>query len=137
LIRSTRMDKSIPQRSRPGAVTVAVVLLCISVVAGLIKAFGRAKLDNPFTYVLLAVIVGVQALIIWLIFRGKNWARWVFIVVFALGLLVSPWSIQRLLTHSRLDLVLYCIQLTLQLGAAVALCLGPARQWFGGGAPAA
>jgi hypothetical protein len=130
------MDKSIHQSSRPAGVTVAVVLLFISTAIGLIKAAGRAKWDNPFTYLVLAIIFGTSAFIIWLIFRGKNWARLVLIVVFALSLLALPWSIQRLQTRSTLDVVLYSIQLVLQSAAVVALCLRPAKQWFVGSTPA-
>jgi RsiW-degrading membrane proteinase PrsW (M82 family) len=131
------MDNSTRQSSRPVAVTIAVVLLSVTAATGIIKMAVGAHLDNPLTYVVLAVILGVLSLMIWLIFRGKNWARWVFIVLFALGLVLSPRSIQRLQAHSTFDVVFYCIQMLLQLGAAVALCLRPARQWFGGGTNAA
>jgi hypothetical protein len=131
------MDNPTHQSLRPVTVTIAVVLLSVSAPIGVIKVAVGAHLDNPLTYVVLAVILGVSALMIWLIFRGKNWARWVFIVLFALGLLLLPRSIQRLQTHSNFDVVVYCVQLLLQLVAAVALCLRPARQWFGGGTNAA
>jgi len=104
---------------------------------GVIKMAVGAQLNNPLTYLVIAVILGVSALMIWLIFRGKNWARWVFIFLFALGLLLSPRSIQRLQTQSSFDVLVYCVQLLLQLVAVVALCLRPARQWFRGGTNAA
>jgi hypothetical protein len=127
------MDTPTRQNLRPAAVTVAVVLLSVSAALGIINVAVRTRLANPLNYVGIAVILGISALMIWLIFRGKNWARWVFLVVFALGLLLSPSSIQRLQTHSSVDVVVYCAQLLLQLAAAIALCLRPARLWFGGG----
>jgi hypothetical protein len=130
------MENPTNQSSRPAAVIVAVVMLSLSALIATIKIAVGAHLDKPLTYVVLAVILGIPALMIWLIYRGKNWARWVFIVMFALGLLFLPSSIQTLQTHSSFDLAIYCVQLLLQLVAAVALCLRPARLWFGGGANA-
>src|SRR3954471_7460068 len=98
------------QSSRPPAVTVAVVLLSVSLAIAIIKMAVGARLDNPLTYVLLLIILGVSALMIRFISRGKNWARWVFIVLFALGLSLSPRSIQRLQNHSGFDVVFYCAQ---------------------------
>src|SRR3954465_14045866 len=118
--------------SRPITVTFAVVLLSMSTVLAIIRMAVGAHLDNPLTYAVLGVVLGVSALMIWLIFRGRNWARWVFIILFALGLLLSPRSIQKLQTHSSFDVFFYCVQLLLQLAAAVALCLRPSREWFGG-----
>lgn len=118
--------------SRPLAVTFAVGLLSLSTAIAIIDMAVTAPWNDPLpTCLMFAFIGGVAALFIWFIFQGKNWARWVFLVVFALGLLLSPLSVQRLQGHPAADVVIYWVQLILQLIAATALVLRPARQWFG------
>jgi hypothetical protein len=104
------MDIQTNRASRPSQVTVAITLLTISSVLGSIKMGIGAHLDNPLTYVVLAVVLALMFLLIWLIYRGKNWARWMFMVVFVLGLLVSPRSLQRLIAHSTFGAVFFCFR---------------------------
>src|SRR5512132_2185665 len=76
--RSTRhMNTSAPERSRPITVQIAVAILAVSVGIGMVKLTLGAHLDNPLTYLLLAAVLGVSTTMVWLIFRGRNWARWV------------------------------------------------------------
>ena len=118
------------QSLRPAAVTFAVALLSVSTAIGIVKVAASAHLDNPLTYIVLAGLLAVSALMIWLIFSGKNWGRWTFIVLFGVGLLLSPRSLHRLRSHSNFDVLFYLVQLVLQLAAAIALCLPPVTRWF-------
>ncbi len=132
------MERTLHQNSRPPAVTFAVILLAVSLAIGwaIIVAAG-VNWANPMSYVVLAVMVGVPALLIWFIFQGKNWARWFFLAQLALSLLLSPCCFRRLETYSDLYVISFCLLLVLELAAAVALCLPRTRQWFGGGKNAA
>ncbi len=122
------------QSSRPPAVTFAAILLAVSLAIGFaIVVAAGVNWANPSSYVVLAVMAGVPALLIWLIFRGKNWARWLFLAQFALSLLLSPRCFGRLETYSGLYAISFCLLLVLELTAAVALCLPRTGQWFGGG----
>ncbi len=128
------MKDTVHRSSRPIAVTLAVALLAVSgvsSVAGIVAP--GVNLGNPLSYVVLGIMVGVPTLLIWLIFKGKNWARWVFLVLYAAGLLFSPLSFQRWRAYSHWAATFYCLEMLLLLASAVALCLRPARRWFRGG----
>src|SRR5438128_1817850 len=108
-----RMNSTTHQRSRPVAVIVAVILLAIGMTIRFMHVFGDtdAHVDKLAIYIFLALLVSVPYLVMWFIFRGKNWARLVFFVVFGLALCSIPISIQRLLTQPVLDIAVYCVQL--------------------------
>ncbi len=132
------MEHTLHQRSRPPAVTLAVILLTVSLAIGftIIVAAG-VNWANPSSYVVLGVMIGVPALLIWLIFQGKNWARWFFLAQFALSLLLSPRCFRRFEAYSGLYVISFCLLLVLELAAAIAFCLPRTRRWFAGGTNAA
>ena len=74
------MNATTHRRSRPVAVTVAVILLAVSVTIGFTRVLVGAHVDKPAVYIVLALVVAVPYLIVWFIFCGKNWARWVLIL---------------------------------------------------------
>jgi len=120
----------INQNSRPITVKVAVIFLLVSIGVLFVKIAIGAHWDNPLTYVVVALIASVPLLFVWFIFRGKNWARWIFLILFAIGLLLSLPSIRQ--PHSTLNLAFFWTQSVLQLVAAIALILRPSNEWFRG-----
>jgi len=120
------------QNTRPVTVRVAVISLLTSMAIVIVTLAVRAHWSNPLAYVSFTLIVGVPLLFLWFIYQGKNWARWVFLVVFALGLLSSLASFHLPKTHTTITLVLFCIHSVLQLVAAIALLLRPSNDWFRG-----
>jgi hypothetical protein len=115
-------------------VTFAVALLAVSAesrVAGIVAP--GVNWDDPLSYVVLTIMAGVPALLIGLIFHGRNWARWAFLVLCAVGRLLSPRSCLTFNGYSSGAAAGYCLERSVLLAAAVALCSRPARQWFGGG----
>jgi hypothetical protein len=120
------------QNPRPVTVRVAVIFLLISMAIVIITIAGRTHWSDPRAYVGFMLIVGVPLLFVWLIYQGKNWARWVFLVMFALGLLFSLRSFHLPKAHTTVTLVLFCIHSVLQLVAAIALLLRPSNDWFRG-----
>ena len=126
------MNATTHRRSRPVAVTVAVIVLTVSVTIGFTRVLVGAHVDKPAVYIVLALVVAVPYLIIWFIFCGKNWARWVFLLVFGLAMCALAVSIQPLLTQPPLDIALYCVRVFLCLIAASNLLLRPSVEWFRG-----
>jgi hypothetical protein len=129
------MQHNVHQSSRPPAVTFAVILLGISLAIWLAMVVSAGvNWAHPLSYVLLAVMAGAPALLFWLIFQGKNWARWLFLAQFAVCLLLSPPFFRRLeTTYSNFYVFSFGLLLVLELAAAVAFCLPQTRRWFGRG----
>jgi len=120
------------QGSRPTTVTVAVIILLISIVVGTIAIPFVGHFKNGLSYIFVAVFVSVQLLFVWFISLGKNWARWIFIVSLALGLLMSFWTFRQLQAHSTAYLTFFYTQTVLHSVAAIALLLRPSNDWFRG-----
>jgi len=74
--------------------------------------------------------LGIAGALGWLIFQGKNWARWVFLVLTLYGFLALPNSIERLREHPAFDIYFHCGQMLLQLAASVGLLVKSSNRWF-------
>src|SRR6266699_3429233 len=99
-----------PQRpARPMIVTFAVILLTLGMTIRFIHVFSDAHVVTPVVYLVLALMIGVPYLVIWFIFLGKNWARWVFLVVFGMALCSLSVSVQRLLALPAQEIAVYCL----------------------------
>ncbi|HTJ78840.1 MAG TPA: hypothetical protein VL357_07560 [Rariglobus sp.] len=112
---------------RPRLVTIAVLLMLVSVTAALFK-LGLSVKRPPVIGILIGLSIPVANA--WFIYFGKNWARWVFIILFGGGLLMSPWMIPRSMTSPEFSLTLYWLQAVIQLGAAILLLLPESNTWF-------
>jgi hypothetical protein len=84
-------------------------------------------------YILLLQAIGfaVQVFFIWLIARRrKNWARWVWLILFVIGLPFSLPMLNRLLHGSPIGLILASAQILDQAVALYLVFTGNAREWF-------
>ena len=122
----------IPQNNipRPVQVKIAAILLILCTGFGIIYLASRAHLDKPFTYIVLAVLASIPLLITWQIFVGKNWARWLFLVLVILTLFRIPAIIEQLQAHSSFQNWFYCFQTLMQVVCMVLLYLPPSNEWF-------
>ena len=118
------------QDLRPAQVKVASSLLLLYWAFALINILLRHH--PPTSYVAAAVLTplfGSLLLCIWLISRGINWARLLFLALFVgdcwLALRSLPIS-----PRSAMDAIFPCVQLLLQLLALVLLFLPTANRWF-------
>ncbi|MEO8421043.1 MAG: hypothetical protein ABI457_07610 [Hyphomicrobium sp.] len=85
----------------------------------------------PFFYGVAFITLAVFVLLVWLIARrGKNWARWLFAVLFLVGLLPAYQNFLKLLEAHLLVASLCVVQLVLQLAALYFIFTGDARPWF-------
>jgi hypothetical protein len=81
--------------------------------------------------VTLVIVFGVMLLLIFLIARMRqNWARWVFTILFALGL---PFTLMNIPATISADLAaggLMLVQLVIQVVAVVMIFMPSSRPWF-------
>jgi hypothetical protein len=91
------------------------------------SAIGGAK----FVFFGLIVTFAILVLIIWLIARRRrNWARWVMLVMFILGLPFSVRMLSRMLPAEPLSVALSSVQVLAQAIAFFLIFTGNARDWF-------
>ena len=114
---------------RPSSVKFAVSLLTFSQVLDLALLIYRYQSHGDRThdfYPLVTFTFGAVAVILYWVFRGKNWARWVVLCGIALGILLGP-SMRIGPAHWRTYLFT-CIDIV----AAIALFLPSANEWYKG-----
>ena len=68
--------------------------------------------------------------LIWLIGKRKNWARWIFVIMFVLGVPLSINPLIQSLQYSPFSGVLGLAQIIAQTIAVIFLFKAPAREWF-------
>lgn len=117
--------------SRPTCVTVAVTILSITSVIGITKLIMRGAFAYPQVLSLVIYLWGF--LLAWVIFHGKNWARWVYLVLIAFavgGLIFSPDEIRWRLTRPAAEIVWFCFGSLLSPVAVALLFLPASNEWF-------
>ena len=114
------VDEVLDQSPRPSAVKLAIVLLVIGCATDLVLTTVRYHSTYPHFYFLLAWTFTVEAVLLWFLYLGRNWTRWV--ALFAVVLSVIP-HVQR---HS----VAYFIYLLVDVIALIALFRRSSSQWF-------
>jgi hypothetical protein len=91
------------------------------------NAFGGAG----FVLFVQAFVVVFMVLFIWLVARRhKNWARWLLLVIFILGLPIYVKTLGPMLPFNPVAGILSVLQLLCQLVALVLIFTGNARGWF-------
>jgi hypothetical protein len=77
------------------------------------------------------VVFAVGVLFIWLVARRrKNWARWIWLVVFIISFPFALPELSRLLRSGPVVATLVCVQNFAQIVALYLIFTGNARQWF-------
>lgn len=120
-----------PPTSRPIHVKIAVMLLMTSCAIGIIKLATHGSFNYPQIVSLVTYAWGL--LLAWVIFHGKNWARWLCLVLIAiavLSLVFSPTEIRRLLARPAIEIVWFSFQSLLSPAAVALLFLPPSNEWF-------
>jgi hypothetical protein len=120
--------------ARPFTVVFAVQLLAADMVFGLVQQimvyhryFHRfPNFHYPGYYLPTAGIYGFWALFIYLIYRGKNWARWIASCLIVLGIVATPFAM-----IGRLGWMFYFN--TFLIGVAgIALFQPSSNEWYKG-----
>ena len=125
----TFMNITTHRGARPLAVKIAVGLLAASCGIDLVLKtiwYHSHHSDDSDFYVSLAVVFTILSLLLYFLFRGRNWARWVVLFMFIIGIILS------LVLHVQRHSGLYFIYLLMNTVAIVALFRSPSSQWFRG-----
>lgn len=113
------------------AVTLLYITLGIGVLRSIMEASLHAKLVSPaFVLFVMFVIFGTMWLFIYLIGRGRNWARITFLVLFIIGIPLSVRPLLQTLAASPISGLLGIAQTTIQVVALVFLFQNPSSEWF-------
>lgn len=127
----------------PEAVKKAVFLLYLGLAIGIIgaiwdfpaiKEMASAVEIQPlgtiwFILMFQFIIFSSAALLIWLISKRKNWARWIFVIMTIVGV---PMTIEPILNFSNEPVMsmFNLISTVINLMAVILLFLKPSREWF-------
>jgi len=118
-------DTSLP----PFLVTVAVVLLGFPFAAGIVKWACLSSWSSPIANLLvLAIFILLVGWVLRSIRRGNNPLRWLFVVLFSIGVVEAWWQPQTF-TYTWEPLFFWA-QALIQLPALVILFLPESNRWF-------
>jgi hypothetical protein len=124
------MNNSSTVSLRPVPVKIAAGLLVACTMFAQIFIASRVHFDGPLKYVLMAIMTSIPLLMAWLLYTGRNWARWTFVAVVVWTLFLSPGIVHRQQTHSTFQAAFYCFQTLIQVICAALLCLPSSNRWF-------
>jgi hypothetical protein len=129
--------------NRPASIRTFERLFYLGLATAALNAWTQAANADPLAYrdwsgprailLSLAINTGLNLLVLWLIaYRGSNAARWIFIILVALGGLGIVAQIGHALDYGALSLALTFAQLLLCVVEIVLLFRPDARDWFAG-----
>ena len=132
--RSAVTDTPLPPMERPRVVVIAVALLWTEVALGLLESlldWKHVTAGEAATFVLIVdgVFLVLSVLINLMIWRGRNWARIVALVLTVLGVVGFAPVIGAEFARAPFVTVLGMIELLLD-AVALYLVFVPGRQWF-------
>jgi fatty-acid desaturase len=123
------------QDFRPVQIKFAVIFLAVSAGLQIIHLALPVLHSNSYDALDIVSRASVTAgllLFAWLISKGKNWARWIFLVVLVLGLISLPIGFHRILSLPIFRAAYFWLQTVLQVTTAVLLVVKPSNEWFRG-----
>ena len=127
------MDQN--QSTRPYKVTTAVKLLYITlgigVLRGIMGSSTQAEVTSPaFVMFIAFFVLVVMWLFIFMIGKGRNWARITFLVLFIVGTPFSVLPLMQSLGANPISGLLGIVQTIIQIVALVFLFQKPSSDWF-------
>ena len=121
--------EDVPSARRPAVVNAAATTLLVAFALGLAKLM--LFTPSPWTPGLIIgyfLVGGIAWLHVLAVRSRRNWARWVVICLFALGIAVAPWAFKDL--TSDVDRGVYLVQALLQAITVVLMLLPSAGRWY-------
>jgi hypothetical protein len=130
--RAVPITNAVERRVRPPQVSTVVRLMWGSLLLGLVtSALLRPYLPSGSRALFIQVFtIAVMALLIYMVWAGRNWARITFTVLFALGLVIYVPILIRFFEFSPVAGALNLLQTLMQLVALYLLFAEPGRDWF-------
>ena len=120
---------------RPLQISTAVTLIWISICLGTLDSILlwrnlTASASVGFVVSVQVFTVALLACLTYKIWCGRNWARIVFVVLWAIGLIPYASTLPKFFTHSTIAGGINLFQTLLQLSALGLIFIGPGRFWF-------
>lgn len=121
--------------AQPPKVGTAVKLLYATLGIGIIRSIieaSRLAEANSVGFVLLIIfsVFGSMWFLIYMIGKGRNWARIAFLIMFILGVPLSILPMIQSLTYDPVSGILGLAQVVMQIIAMVLLFQGGSSAWF-------
>jgi fluoride ion exporter CrcB/FEX len=122
--------------ARPKTVSAAVALLYTNITLSVVKVFLFSEPRDAIPVGVLlgrGIGIGLAILLVYLVSRGKNWARWLVVLVHALGFLVGLATLSSLPSNPNLLLrAITILQFLIAPSIAVLLVLPNSSRWYSG-----
>ena len=123
---------------KPAKVILAAKLLYLVVGIGIIRASMRvirhADVRSPDFLIFTKLMVYTASLfLIYQMSKGKNWARWSLVVIFAIGIPLTVLPAFESISHNPINAILGFLQLGLYIVALLFLFQGSSSRWFRAG----
>ena len=121
---------------RPGKVGAAVTLLYLVVAIGTIRTvmtvIRHFDVRSPQFLIFTKILIyAVSAFLIYQVGTGRNWAKWLLLVILAIAFPLSVLPSFDAIAHNPVDSLLGLVQLGLYLGAMVLLFHRTSTDWLG------
>jgi hypothetical protein len=126
--------------NRPSNVIRFEQLMYLSIALGVINtahdwnrlvSIARPEGGAAFVLFVNGGVLGILILLIWLSARrAKNWARWVYLAIFVLGLPGGGRQVAINLSQRPVSGIIGVIQTALQVAALFLIFTGNSREWF-------
>lgn len=139
-------DPIAPEVPRPAEVTRAVRILWISLAASLVTMLpvirgnwwaaegGDSMPDaGPVIVGFALLMFAVSAWLVWMVSRGRNWARWTLLVLFVVGWLFLLTDFSRSITETPLAALADALIAAAEVWACYLLFSGAGAAWFARG----
>jgi len=120
---------------QPAKVTLAVKLFYTVVGIGILKTaytvVRHLDVRSPdFLIITKLISYAISIYLIYLVGKGKNWARWVLAIIFVICIPLTILPFFELLSHNPINSVLGLAQLVLYSAGLVLLFQQSSREWF-------
>ena len=122
-------------KERPREVIYAVQLVCASLALDFVSFFVKQPdfmQPQSLAIGISAIIFGtlISGFLLFMIWRGRNWARLLYLIVFLIGAPFAFPVIVMVFQKNLIFSIVGLIKISLQIMAAVLLLQKPTRQWF-------
>jgi hypothetical protein len=123
---------------KPEKVVNAVKLLYLMIAIGMLRTFmtvmRHADVRSPYSLIFTKVLIyAASVFLIYQISRGKNWARWLLLVIFAIAFPLSVLPTLDAFSHNPVHSLLGLLQLGLYIAAMVFLFHRSSTEWLSSG----
>lgn len=123
------------QVNRPDKVGTAVVLLYVTLGIGVLRSIMEAsrlsaQASVGFVMFITSAVLGLMWFFIYMIGKGRNWARITFLVLFIIGIPFAVLPLLQSLAANPLSGLLGIGQTVVQVIALVFLFQKPSSEWF-------